>query len=162
MQTLSTHISKMPNLLGATWDSLDCLDIPWCSLKPLWMTWQRLRKMTKHFQVISRDLKQSFDFTDAVGNLHFTSTLSQDSQSLIDSWPACLLIGGVVTSLNPSPDHWKSAWKLCEVSLYKCLFQTLHQPKDSKQNGQDCEGIHLEAHYLKLHTFQIKISYKIW
>ena len=31
----------MPNLLGATWDSLDSLDIPWCSLKQLETTWQQ-------------------------------------------------------------------------------------------------------------------------
>ena len=50
-------ISKMPNLLGATWDSLDCLDIPWCSLKQLETSWQRLRKMPKQSQAVSSEFK---------------------------------------------------------------------------------------------------------
>ena len=67
---INAFISKMPNLLGATWDSLYCLDIPQYSLKQLETTWQRLRKITKHSQVISSNpliLLMLFDATRAHG-----------------------------------------------------------------------------------------------
>ena len=54
------YISKMPKWLGATWDSLDCLDIPWCSLclKHLGKDWEKWSSIFKWSQVISSGLKQ--------------------------------------------------------------------------------------------------------
>ena len=55
-------ISKMPNLLGATWDSLDSLDIPWCNLKQLDRDWEKCPSILKWSQAASSELKDSLSY----------------------------------------------------------------------------------------------------
>ena len=48
-----SNISKMPKLIGTSWDSLDCLDIPWCGLINISLTGCGTFHMpTSHFVMI--------------------------------------------------------------------------------------------------------------
>ena len=113
------YISKMPNLLGATWDSLDSLDIPWCSLKQLETT--EIEKNAQAFssglkppQAVSSELKLLYYF-----NLRFMGFY------VLRMWTNCDMVQNLVVHIMVTVFSSVHAWRH-QCFLYSFLVLKLH------------------------------------